>query len=120
METPLNYPPSGDDENAAEARQKTGHHVDHRKKWHFASLALPVMGLASLLWFLIRVIPKPSRANYPCQRAAFPIASGFVVWLTSMVVSSMAFCKAKQLKVRGRYAAAGLFAAVAVMLGDQQ
>jgi len=29
---------------------------------------LPVVGLFSLIWFLIRVIPKPSRATYPCQR----------------------------------------------------
>src|SRR3974390_173415 len=28
------------------------------------------MGLFSLLWFLVRVIPKPSRAAYPCQRVA--------------------------------------------------
>lgn len=44
-------------------------------------LLLPAAGLAALLWFLLRVIPKPSRASYPCQRAAFPIASGFVLWL---------------------------------------
>jgi hypothetical protein len=37
-------------------------------------------GAAALLWFLIRVIPKPSRAAYPCQRAAFPAASAFVIW----------------------------------------
>jgi hypothetical protein len=36
-------------------------------------------GLASLVWFLVRVIPKPSRAFYPCQRAAAPLASGFVI-----------------------------------------
>jgi len=46
------------------------------------------VGLSALVWFLIRVIPKPSRACYPCQRAAFPIASAFVIWLTG-VVSSM-------------------------------
>ena len=43
-----------------------------------------VAGILSLLWFLIRVIPKPSRAAYPCQRAAFPIASAFVLWLVSL------------------------------------
>lgn len=46
------------------------------------------MGAVALAWFLIRVIPKPSRASYPCQQAAFPIASAFVIWLTG-VVSSM-------------------------------
>ena len=33
----------------------------------------------------MRVIPKPSRASYPCQRAAFPIASGFVIWLCGVL-----------------------------------
>lgn len=44
-------------------------------------LFFPLIGLGALVWFLVRVIPKPSRATYPCQRAAFPIASGFVIYL---------------------------------------
>ena len=42
---------------------------------------MPLAGFIALLWFLVRVIPKPSRATYPCQRAAFPLASAFVIWL---------------------------------------
>jgi hypothetical protein len=45
-------------------------------------------GLAALIWFLLRVIEKPSRALYPCQRAAFPIASAFVVSLVSGLSAS--------------------------------
>lgn len=48
-------------------------------------------GIISLTWFLIRVIPKPSRAAYPCMKAAFPIASGFIVYLVSITSSWMAF-----------------------------
>lgn len=48
------------------------------RPWRLAAL---VSGLVALIWFLVRVIPKPSRAGYPCQRAAFPVASGFVLWL---------------------------------------
>jgi hypothetical protein len=44
--------------------------------------SLILIGFLSLIWFLIRVIPKPVRATYPCQRAAFPFASSFVIWLT--------------------------------------
>ena len=51
------------------------------------------MGLVSLLWFLVRVIPKPSRAAYPCQRAAFPLASSFVVWVAALVGSAFAWRK---------------------------
>jgi hypothetical protein len=52
-----------------------------------------VIGFTALIWFLIRVIPKPSRASYPCQQAAFPIASAFVVWLTAVITSMFAFKK---------------------------
>jgi gluconolactonase len=63
----------------------------------------PIAGLASLVWFLIRVIPKPSRALYPCQRVAFPLASGFVAWLLGFGASAMAFRKAKLSFARRRY-----------------
>jgi uncharacterized protein (DUF362 family) len=52
-------------------------------------LAFPIIGCLSLLWFLARVIPRPSRAAYPCQRAAFPLASAFILWLTGIGTSSV-------------------------------
>ncbi len=51
----------------------------------WAEWMMPAAGLGALLWFLIRVLPKPSRATYPCQRAAMPLASGFVVWLLGLI-----------------------------------
>ncbi|MFO7447919.1 MAG: DUF362 domain-containing protein [Ignavibacteriaceae bacterium] len=56
----------------------------------------PIIGLAALTWFLIRVIPKPSRAAYPCQQAAFPIASAFVIYIAALVSSVLAFKKLHQ------------------------
>jgi len=56
----------------------------------------PVMGLASLVWFLIRVIPKPRRAAYPCQRVAAPMASTFILWMVAVVGSNRAYRKASQ------------------------
>ena len=58
------------------------------------------MGLASLVWFLVRVIPKPSRAAYPCQRVAFPVASGFVVWLMALAGSAFAWRQARDRRTR--------------------
>jgi uncharacterized protein (DUF362 family) len=52
-----------------------------------AKITFIVTGIASFLWFLIRVIPKPSRALYPCQRASMPIASSFIIWLVGTIVS---------------------------------
>ena len=54
-----------------------------------------LVGFSALVWFLIRVIPKPSRAAYPCQRAAFPIASAFVIWVGGVFATSFLFKKAR-------------------------
>jgi len=40
-------------------------------------LAFLIIGIGSTVWFLMRVIPKPTRAGYPCMKAAAPIMSGF-------------------------------------------
>ena len=71
---------------------------DHRLTWMF-----PVGGVLALLWFLLRVIPKPSRATYPCQQAAFPLASGLVIWLTGALGSVTAIRKAKRSFTQSRY-----------------
>jgi len=75
----------------------------HRKKW-----CAWLLGLLSLLWFLIRVIPKPSRASYPCQRAAAPVAAGFVVWLVGLAAPGILWRKARLLSKEGRAVAAGI------------
>lgn len=43
-----------------------------------------VMGVVSSVWFLIRVIPKPSRATYPCMQVAAPFMSGLVTYLLAV------------------------------------
>jgi hypothetical protein len=43
-----------------------------------------IMGVASTVWFLIRVIPKPTRAGYPCMQVAAPFMSGFVTYLLAV------------------------------------
>lgn len=57
-----------------------------------AKLQFFIFGIASTAWFLIRVLPKPSRAGYPCMRAAAPFASAFVLYLISLT-SSVFFIK---------------------------
>jgi len=70
--------------------------------------ACPIVGLFSLVWFLVRVIPKPSRATYPCQRMAMPLASGFVVWLTGLLGSVLAYRRARRHLRQSRWAIAAL------------
>lgn len=74
----------------------------------------PILGLFSLIWFLIRVIPKPSRATYPCQRFAAPFAGGFVVWIAGLIGSALAYRKAKRFLLQSRYIAAGIFIVIGV------
>ena len=71
-------------------------------------------GLAALLWFLLRVVPKPSRAAYPCQRAAAPLASGFVIWLIGLFSFRAIYRKAAGAAHGTRYALA--VAALAVLV----
>lgn len=75
-----------------------------------------VSGIGATLWFLIRVIPKPSRATYPCQRAAFPVASAFVIWLSGLIASSVLFRKSRRLLLQSVRPAAILAGAAALIV----
>jgi len=86
-----------------------------------------VAGLLATIWFLIRVIPKPSRAGYPCMRAAAPFMSGFVLYILAFTSSFAAFKKSRSLFRNKSYVAAlflvvaGLFSAgVFFVLNNQQ
>ena len=72
------------------------------------------VGGAALVWFLLRVIPKPSRASYPCQRAAFPLASAFALWLCASAAGAFSFAGMRSLARRYRHAAAIMLALAAV------
>ncbi len=73
-----------------------------------------VLGISSTIWFLIRVIPKPQRATYPCMRAAAPVMSAFVMYLLSLSGSVLAFRKAKNHFRKARYVYAVSFFIIAV------
>jgi len=66
------------------------------------------IGLLALTWFLVRVIPKPQRAFYPCQRAAFPLATGFLIWFFGFIGSVALFRKSRHAFKRYRIIA-GIF-----------
>ena len=74
-----------------------------------------LLGIASTVWFLIRVIPKPSRAGYPCMRAAAPFMSAFVVYLLSLGGITLALRKAKKHILAARYLPAAAFIFVALI-----
>src|SRR5258708_3750522 len=78
---------------------------------------LTILGFVSLAWFLIRVVPKPTRATYPCQRAAAPLAAGFLAWLAGLAAPAVLFRKARALSVASRSGSAWLLAAAAAVAG---
>ncbi|NPV04886.1 MAG: DUF362 domain-containing protein [Syntrophaceae bacterium] len=80
----------------------------NRTASRWARVLLPLFGFLSLLWFLVRVIPKPSRATYPCMRVAFPAASAFVVWLVGLGASASLLCKARKSLRESRFRLAGV------------
>ena len=93
---------------------KTEVSLKRNRKGRWPIWAFAVGGLLSLIWFLIRVIPKPSRAMYPCQRVAFPLASTFVVWLTGTIGSITAVRKARRCFAHSRYVLCAVLIAVGV------
>lgn len=65
-----------------------------------------ITGLGSLIWFLIRVVPKPSRATYPCMKAAAPLASSFVTYIMGLSIFAFVAKKAKSQLSQSKYLAA--------------
>ncbi len=84
------------------------------KKSTIVKISFFLTGIISTVWFLVRVIPKPSRAAYPCMRAAAPVMSGFVIYLLTLAGSLAAYRKAKSFIIKSRYTYGILFAIIAL------
>jgi hypothetical protein len=73
------------------------------------------LGISSTIWFLVRVIPKPQRATYPCMRAAAPLMSSFVIYILSLSGSVLAIKKAGNHFLKARYIYSAIFVILAVV-----
>ncbi|MFH0758641.1 MAG: DUF362 domain-containing protein [Bacteroidota bacterium] len=85
-----------------------------KRKSSFGKILFFVGGIGSLVWFLVRVIPKPSRATYPCMRAAAPIMSSFIIYLLSLSGSVVAFRKARGFFRNAQYKSSLLFGIISI------
>jgi hypothetical protein len=83
----------------------------------FYKLLFPIVGLAALFWIIFRVAPTPSRAAYPCVKAATPIASGFLFWLLGLAASVKAFTEMKYSYRSSSYFKASVFLVLGVVFG---
>ena len=46
----------------------------------FKGLWFHIIGLAAIIWFVIRVVPAPHRARYPCQQVSITVALGYIAF----------------------------------------
>ncbi|OAV69778.1 hypothetical protein Barb6XT_00281 [Bacteroidales bacterium Barb6XT] len=67
-------------------------------------------GTVATVWFLVRVVPKPSRAAYPCMQAAAPLMSAFVVYLLATVGGVASWHWLKKNRAAHNYGGAALCA----------
>lgn len=95
---------------------RTGKFNRWNRKYPWLIWLFPIVGLISLIWFLIRVVPKPSRATYPCQQLAAPLASGFVAWIAGLVGSTLMYRRARRMMKKSRYVLAGICVVIAVAI----
>ncbi len=79
------------------------------KKFNLSKTFIFLTGLIATLWFLMRVIPKPSRARYPCMQAAAPLMSSFVIYLLGLGTSVFTFKKFKEYIHSSKYLTGALF-----------
>jgi hypothetical protein len=79
-----------------------------------AKIVYIVVSILATVWFLVRVIPKPSRATYPCMQVAAPMMSGLVIWILALAGAGFAFKKAKHKLLETKYLAAVLFLIIGI------
>jgi hypothetical protein len=75
-----------------------------------------VIGSLATVWFLVRVIPKPSRAAYPCMQATAPFMSGFVLYLLGMAGAVGALKRSGKFFAGAKYSHAFLFLIISALL----
>jgi hypothetical protein len=96
------------------SKQKHNHRLENNK---FTRFLFPLTGLACLIWFLVRVIPKPSRAEYPCMKVATPMAGSFIVYIAGIIAAMFSFRKARQFFDQSKYTLASVLALCGLAAG---
>jgi len=66
---------------------KSGRVVGVRRDTPLARGLFPLVSLLAIAWFLLRTLPEPRRADYPCQKVAAGIGAGFVAYLVGLLLT---------------------------------
>lgn len=84
-------------------------------KFKLSKTYILIIAISATLWFLIRVIPKPSRARYPCMQAAAPLMSSFIIYLLGISATVFSFKKVKESFRSSRYLIGSAFVVTAIV-----
>jgi hypothetical protein len=57
-----------------------------------------LIGIISVIWFAIRVLPAPHRSQYPCQQVGIPIALGYITFWSVLIFGFITWVKSVQRK----------------------
>ncbi|MFC2111744.1 DUF362 domain-containing protein [Bacteroidota bacterium] len=66
---------------------KTGKIVGYNADTLFGKILFPLAGILAIAWFLFRVLPKPDRIAYPCQKVAMSVGGTFITYLSALILS---------------------------------
>jgi hypothetical protein len=91
---------------------KTGRPIKALKRW-----AIPILSILSLIWVLIRVVPKPQRATYPCMKVAIPFASSLIIYLSGLAASVLIFRRAFRKVSESKYLLSGFLLLIGIGFG---
>jgi hypothetical protein len=80
-----------------------------------ARIIFLIISVLATGWFLIRVLPKPGRAAYPCMRIAMPVMSGFFIWLLSVTASWISFKTAWRKMSKSGYVAFSAYMIIGIL-----
>jgi len=90
--------------------------VKHIKR-NSTKILFIISGIFSIFWISFRLLTKPSRSTYPCIRAAYPIATSFILYVSSLLASFISYKYAGKYARKARYGLAFLFICIAFITG---
>ena len=96
---------------------KSGKVIDFQPVSWIGRAFFALLGFFALGWYLLRVVPKPDRALYPCQRVAGPLALGFLTYSFSLLATVAAARNTVPLFARKRYLPALACICIALFAG---
>jgi len=82
---------------------KTGRIIGFNSKSFYGKILFPIFGILAIVWFLFRVLPKPDRIAYPCQKVALSVGGIFLTYLSAIILSYPIFTRLKRINGSAAY-----------------